>query len=159
MHNKLALPLGLAVVLGGVGAAAAHHSVAQYDLADRSRQHVSGTVRKMEWQNPHAWMWLDVPKADGSVESFGGEMSSLGALRNSGFKWNTVKVGDKLSIDVAPMRSGKAAGLVTKITWADGRVWEPVGSASPLPPKGQQAPGQQPGDVVSNAKEAPGVRK
>jgi hypothetical protein len=133
---------------------AAHHSVAQYDLTTPSRKSVSGTVKKVEWQNPHAWLWLDVPGSDGKAAQWGGEMSSLGALRNAGFKWNSVSVGQKISLLLAPARDGRNSGLVLRVTWDDGKFWEPTGSASPLPPAGQQAPGQQAGDPVQNAPQA-----
>lgn len=120
----------------------AHHSVAMFDLSDAARKSISGTVTKFEWQNPHSWIFVEVPKADGTSASYGMELSSPGALRRVGFTYNSVKKGDKVVIEYCPERSGKNAGLLTKITWPDGRSWEPSGQASPLPPKGQTAPGQ-----------------
>lgn len=153
-NRTSALARRCALVLAGValvGVAAAHHSVAAFNLATDARKTVSGTVKKFEWQNPHAWIWIDVPKADGTVDQWGGEMSSLGALRNAGMTWNSVQAGQKISLLLAPNRDGRNSGLVLKITWEDGHSWEPSGGASPLPPSGQQAPGQRAGESVQNA--------
>ncbi len=134
---------GTALLAGSVSLPVmAHHSVAMFDLSDASRKNISGTVAKFEWQNPHSWIFVEVPKADGTSDTYGMELSSPGALRRVGFSYNSVKKGDKVAIEYCPERSGKNAGLLTKITWPDGRSWEPSGQASPLPPKGQTAPGQ-----------------
>lgn len=137
----------------------AHHSVAQYDLTTVSRHSLTGTVRKFEWENPHSWIWMDVPKGDGTNVAWGMELSSPGALRRSGFEWNSVKAGDKITVEYAPMKDGRNAGLLVKLTYEDGRVWQPTGQASPLPPPGQTAPGQVPGTVVESAPQAPSSGK
>jgi hypothetical protein len=139
--------LGVAVITAPVSA---HHSVAMFDLSDAARKTVSGTVTKYEWMNPHSWIFLAVPRSDGASDTYGMELSSPGALRRAGFSYNSVKVGEKVVIEYCPERSGKNAGLLSKITWADGRSWEPSGQASPLPPKGQTAPGQG-GERTSSA--------
>ncbi|MGC3982916.1 MAG: DUF6152 family protein [Steroidobacteraceae bacterium] len=141
MKNFYSLLIG-AAVLTLPSVLTAHHSVAQFDLSDAARGTISGTVSKFEWQNPHSWIFVEVPKGDGTSVTWGMELSSPGALRRAGFTYNSVKKGDKVTIDYCPERSGKNAGLLTKIVYSDGRSWEPSGQASPLPPKGQTAPGQ-----------------
>ncbi|MFT3906981.1 MAG: DUF6152 family protein [Steroidobacteraceae bacterium] len=121
----------------------AHHSVAMFDLSDAARKHLSGTVSKFEWQNPHSWVFVEVANADGTATRYGLELSSPGALRRSGLSYNSIKVGDKVTMEYCPSRvADKLAGLITKITWSDGRSWVPSGQASPLPPSGEKAPGQ-----------------
>lgn len=135
-------------VVGGLLLAAAlpapaHHSVAMFDLSDAARKHISGTVSKFEWQNPHSWVFLEVAKAGGGTDTYGLELSSPGALRRSGLSYNSLQVGDKITAEYCPSRTdNKLAGLITKITWDDGKIWVPSGQASPLPPAGQKAPGQ-----------------
>lgn len=130
--------------------ASAHHSVAQYDLTTAARKTIAGTVKKFDWENPHSWLWIEVPKDDGSSTPWGIEMSSPGALRKSGFAWDAVKAGEKVIIEIAPIKDGRNAGQLIKLTYEDGHVWQPTGQASPLPPPGQSAPGQS-GAVESAA--------
>ena len=120
----------------------AHHSVAQYDLSSASRKVIQGTVHKFDWQNPHSWIWMDVPNADGSITTWGMELSSPGALRRSNFGWDSVKTGDKIAVEYAPRKDTAKAGLLVKLTYEDGHTWQPTGQASPLPPPGQIGPGQ-----------------
>lgn len=129
--------------------AQAHHSVAQYDLTTVSRKTLAGTVRKFDWENPHSWIWLDVAQPDGTSVSYGLEMSSPGALRRSGFSWDSVKAGEKITVEMAPIKDGRNAGQLIKLTYEDGHSWQPTGQASPLPPPGQAPPGQN--GAVENA--------
>ena len=99
----------------------AHHSAAQYD--GRKRVSYSGTVFKYEWQNPHAWIWLMVPQNDGTMQKVGIECAAPAALRRAGMEWDSVKVGDKVTITAAPLRNGAPAGLLVSINWTDGRKW------------------------------------
>lgn len=100
----------------------AHHSVAQYDL--KQRVSYAGTVSKVEWQNPHVWIWIAVPQSDGANETVGIECAAPSALRRVGFKWDSVKVGDKVTVTAAPPRSGHIGGLLASIKWADGHKWD-----------------------------------
>lgn len=99
--------------------ASAHHSTAQYNLL--ARVSYSGTVTKFEWQNPHAWIWLLVPQGNGTTREIGIECASPSALRSIGFKWDTVKRGDKVTLAAAPLRDGVPGGLLVSVKWADGR--------------------------------------
>lgn len=101
--------------------AQAHHSVAQFDL-DKRTSYV-GTVTKYEWQNPHVWIWLDIPGANGSSRPVGIECAAPVALRSSALRWDSVKVGQKLTVTVAPLRNGQDGGLLVGLVWPDGHQW------------------------------------
>jgi hypothetical protein len=148
-----ALALGAALTLP----VAAHHSVVQYDLSAAARKTVTGTVKKFEWQNPHSWIWMQVAQGGAAAVAWGMELSSPGALRRSGFAWDSVKVGEKITVEYAPIKDGRNAGLLVKLTYEDGRVWQPTGQASPLPPPGRDAPGAAP--APAPAPEAPADAK
>ncbi len=124
------------LVLLGLGAvvapAAAHHSASGYDLTKNVT--ISGTVREFDWENPHVWLWVDVTAAAGTVDSYGVESSSPGALRRAGLKWDSFKQGQKVTISMWPWRSGKKGGGLSNAVWEDGHSWHPTGQASPLPP-------------------------
>lgn len=123
-------------------AAFAHHSVALFDLSDEGRQSISGTVVKWEWRNPHSWIFVEVAVGDDEVATYGMELSAPYHLRRAGLRYDSVAEGDEVTVEFAPDRSGRKSGLLTRIIWADGRTWAPSGRASPLPPPGGKAPGQ-----------------
>jgi hypothetical protein len=62
---------GAVVIAGTAGLAQAHHSFAPFDMANQKT--VTGTVKTVEWTNPHTWIWLDVPNEQGVVEPWGFE--------------------------------------------------------------------------------------
>jgi hypothetical protein len=100
--------------------ALAHHSFAQFD-SERTVV-LSGTMRALEWQNPHAWIWLDILKDDGSSETWGGEfIGGPNTLPREGLTRNLIQPGDKITLTLYPARDGSKAGSVAKIQLADGR--------------------------------------
>jgi len=102
-------------------AALAHHSFAQFDY-ERTVE-LSGTMRALEWQNPHAWIWIDIMKADGSSETWGGEFGGgPSSLPRDGLTRNMIQPGDKITLSLYPARDGSKAGSVAKIQLEDGRV-------------------------------------
>lgn len=117
----------------------AHHSFAQFDT--NKVVDLNGTMRALEWQNPHSWIWIDVTKPDGSVESWGGEFGGgPSTLPHDGFTRKTVLPGDKIVLSLYPARDGSKAGSVAKITTASGQVITFQRPAAPGPASGP-APG------------------
>ncbi len=122
-----ALPLALAAV----GPAQAHHSFAMYDNDHQVK--IDGTVSDFQWTNPHVYIELESPGADGgAAKHYSIECASPGILTRIGWKFNMVKPGDKLVLIIAPLRSGEPGGLLKEITLPDGRVFAngtPAGKA------------------------------
>jgi hypothetical protein len=100
---------------------AAHHSPAVFD---RSKQlKLEGTVKAFKWQNPHTWLEVDVKNAKGVLETWVVEMTSPTYLVRAGWKNNSVKPGDKVSVLVNPVKAGDVrSGIFISITLPDGRV-------------------------------------
>ena len=100
---------------------AAHHSPAAFD---RSKEvTLVGTVKDFRWQNPHTWLEVDVPDGKGATHTWGVEMTSPVFLIRAGWKNNSVKAGDKVTVLVNPVRDPKTkAGIFISITLADGRT-------------------------------------
>jgi hypothetical protein len=121
---KLGFVSGVAAVAVAMllvaGSAVAHHSPVMFDRAKRVT--LTGTVKEFSWTNPHASIQLSVPNAKGVVEMWGVEMNSPNNLVKQGWKSNTVKLGDKVSVVVNPLRAGEHGGLFVSIKLADGRV-------------------------------------
>jgi len=90
-------------LLGLVGLPAlAHHSFdAEYDSSKTMT--ITGFVTKVDWVNPHAFVYLDSKDDKGVVRSFRVEMGPPYALARSGWKKDTIKVGDKITIENAAL--------------------------------------------------------
>jgi hypothetical protein len=102
----------------------AHHSFdAEYD--SKKPITVTGFVTKLDWINPHAYVYLDVKDESGAVKNYRVEMGPPYALVRGGWKRETVKIGDKVTItDAALAKDGRtAAGSMpsTSMTLADGQ--------------------------------------
>ncbi|HEY4214257.1 MAG TPA: DUF6152 family protein [Steroidobacteraceae bacterium] len=99
--------------------ALAHHSFAMYDSDHQIK--LSGTVKSFEWSNPHVYIELNAPDAQGTTKSFLIECANPGILNRIGWKFNMIKVGDKITAIIAPLRTGEAGGLLKQVTLPDGR--------------------------------------
>ena len=99
--------------------ALAHHSFAMFDTANEIT--LVGVVTSLEWTNPHVYIELDVPDAKGA-KHWSIELGSPSILQRAGWKFNSIKKGDKITAVVSPLRSGEPGSLLTRITMADGRV-------------------------------------
>ena len=98
----------------------AHHSFAKFDTAKRVT--MAGTVTAFEWTNPHAYIEIDVPDDKGVVKHWSVELGSPSILMQAGWKFTDVKVGDKITVVLSPLRNGDAGGLLAQVTLRDGRV-------------------------------------
>src|SRR5687768_11625621 len=122
--RRARLVCGVAAVLvviqatGGPGSA--HHSFAMFDTANGIT--LVGVVTSFEWTNPHAYIELDVPDAPKGVKHWSIELGSPSILQRAGWKFNSIKKGDKITAVVSPLRSGEPGSLLTRLTLADGRV-------------------------------------
>jgi hypothetical protein len=114
------VPLLLSVLLVAAAAtrAAAHHSFAMFDTA--SPITITGAVTDFQWTNPHAYIELDatIPQA----RHWSIELGSPSILQRAGWKFSTLKKGDKVVAVVAPLKNGEPGSLLVRITLADGRV-------------------------------------
>jgi len=98
----------------------AHHSTAMYD--SQRPVTVTGTVKRFEWSNPHAFVYLEVKDGKGNVVEWEVEMMSLNHLRAYGWTSRTVKPGDVLSCTGSPARSGDPSMLASLMKLPDGRM-------------------------------------
>ena len=83
----------------------AHHAFAS-EFDAKKPVKLQGTVIKMEWINPHAWMYLAVKKPDGTVENWMIEAGSPNSLFRRGINKNTIKVGMEVVVDGYQARDG-----------------------------------------------------
>ena len=112
--------LGAAVaVLVMTATTAAHHSTAMYDAQNPVT--ITGTVKRFEWTNPHAFVYLEVTDAQGKTVEWEVEMMSLNHLRSYGWTSRTVKPGETISATGAPAKSGAPSMIANRMKLADGR--------------------------------------
>lgn len=113
----------VSVVLSGV--AFAHHSFAAFDMS--KQQTVTGTVKKVDWTNPHIWVWLDV-QANGATTTYAFEGMSPNFLERRGWTRQTLQPGAKLTVEYRPMRSGKPGGMFVNGKLPNGTVLTMLGA-------------------------------
>jgi hypothetical protein len=98
----------------------AHHSfTAEYD-SSKTRQFV-GTVTKVEWTNPHARFYLDVKDDRGTVTNWNFELGSPLFLRKLGWKSDSLKIGDQVSVEGYLAKDGSKMANARTVNLADGR--------------------------------------
>jgi hypothetical protein len=110
----------LAGVLVAIAAPAlAHHS---FSMFDRERSvTVSGTVAEYEWTNPHVWIHLMVPDEKGAAREWGFEMQAIAQDSAGGWRSDSVKPGDKVSVEFHPLKDGTRGGQLVSATLANGQ--------------------------------------
>ena len=110
--------LGLSLVLGGRAAWAHHSALAEFDPNDPVK--VTGTLQKVEWQNPHVWFFVDVAEVDGTVTTWGFSTSPPGALMRRGITKDVMRLGAVVNVEGARARDGSSNSSTRRLTFEDG---------------------------------------
>ena len=130
MKNSLSWLIGVAAIAAACSASA-HHSFSMFDSTKTVT--ISGTIKDFQWTNPHAWIDLIVMTPEGPKE-YGVEAFNLRGMRSAGWKFNTLKPGDKVTVVMNPLRNGGRGGSMVTTTVPDGRTLKNFGSGSSNPP-------------------------
>ncbi len=97
----------------------AHHSgAAEFDSTKKIN--LKGTVTKVEWTNPHAHFFMDVKDANGKVVNWDLELASPSILIRNGWKRNSVKEGDVVTVTGSQARDNSNLGIAQTIVFPDG---------------------------------------
>lgn len=99
-------------------AAWAHHSMAGFDRTKSVTY--AGTIVEFKWANPHAWIELAVPQADGKTVNWNFEMTAPAFLARAGWKRTSLNAGDKVTIVGNPLLNGEPGALFVSVKLADG---------------------------------------
>jgi hypothetical protein len=94
-------------------AARAHHSQSEYDL--RGKVEVEGTVTKVEWRSPHAWIYVDVTGDKGQTVNWSFELPSPVTLMRRGWTRDSLKPGDRVKVTAAPAKNFPTIGIANVI--------------------------------------------
>src|SRR5687767_15876336 len=100
-------------------AAMAHHSAAQFDFAQRVT--IEGVVKKFNVTNPHTWATVEITDDKRGTREAQYEGHSASHFYRAGYERGMVKVGDKISILIAPRRDGEDGGFIQAFT-ANGKT-------------------------------------
>ena len=114
----------------------AHHSfAAEYD--GTKPVVLNGKVSKVEWVNPHSWVYIDVTDATGKVVTWACETAPPNALYRQGWRRDSLKNGDEVTIDGFLAKDGSPTMNATSVKLADGHVMFAGSSGDGRPPAKQ----------------------
>src|SRR5438067_2546309 len=119
---KLKLAGASALVAIAISAPAfAHHSFSMFD--QEKTVTMKGTVKELEWTNPHSWLRvMIVDQANGKALQWAFEMGPPAAQIGRGWKPDSLKPGDTVTVNVHPLKDGSRGGQLVNATLPDGRT-------------------------------------
>ena len=98
----------------------AHHSEsAEFDQSNPVK--VTGTISKVEWQNPHVWFYVDVKDETGKITTWGFSNSPPGSLMRRGITKDALKIGAVVNVEGSRARDGSNNASGRRVTFADGK--------------------------------------
>ena len=105
----------------------AHHSfAAEFDSS--KVVHLEGTVVQFAWVNPHSWIYMDVKKADGTVDHWKIEGGAPSLLLRRGWTKNSVQAGIKVIVEAFQARDGALRASARDVVFPDGRKLDAASS-------------------------------
>ena len=122
MQKRLAVLLaGIAfLVTGGAAPLSAHHAfAAEFDAKKPIK--LEGTVTRMQWTNPHAWVHMDVKKPDGTTESWAFEAGTPNVLFRRGFTKASLLPGTQVKVEGYQAKDGTRRANGRDLTFTDGK--------------------------------------
>ncbi len=115
---KLKILLTLITLLSANSTLAHHSFSAEFDI-DKPVS-LSGKVTKMQWSNPHGWIYIDVENADGSLTNWALETSAANNLIRRGWKRDHLVAGTVIEVQGFQARNGSATANIRGIVLEDG---------------------------------------
>jgi hypothetical protein len=118
-HVVIGLAAAALVVVSGASLRAHHSFAAEFDESKPIK--ITGTITKVEWQNPHIWFYVDVKNADGSVTNWAFSGGAPGQLMRRGITKEALKPGQEVIVEGFRAKDASNNGFGQKVTYPDGR--------------------------------------
>ena len=118
-HTHIATLAAFALCVTATAALAHHSFSAEFDVNKPIK--LEGTVKRVQWINPHTWIYIDVKKPDGTIEEWGIEAGTPNTLFRLGFTREALPVGSEIVVDGYEARDGAKRANGRNMTLADGR--------------------------------------
>jgi len=109
--------IGTAALVAALPAAAHHAFAAEFDI--NRPVELTGTVTKIEWTNPHAWIYMDTKDESGKVQSWAIELVGINDLLRRGWGRDRVKAGDVINVVGYGAKNGTNTGNAASVSLAD----------------------------------------
>ena len=120
MHRSIILAAIVNAIIIARPAAAHHSFAAEFDA--NQPVHFTGVLKRMQWTNPHAWIFVDVTKDDGTVEEWAIEAGTPVVLFRRGFTRDSLAPGTEIVIDGYRAKDGSRRANGRDLTFSDGRT-------------------------------------
>ena len=127
-------------VLVAAASAPAHHSFSGAFDVDRQAT-LKGILSKIDWINPHVYLYLDVKEADGKITTWALESLPTNHLRSAGITrqdlWNNASAGEEVTVHIYQSKdvANHRAGWLIRITYADGHFFHLSGDPNEIASK------------------------
>ena len=118
-HRLSLLSACVGVCLALVPPVWAHHSQSEFDF--RSKVDIEGTVTKVDWRSPHAWIYVDVTDDKGQKVNWSFELPSPTTLMRRGWTRESLKPGDRVKVAGAKARNFPTIAIASSIKDANGK--------------------------------------
>lgn len=113
------LGVGVMTLLATPPVSAHHAFTAEFDGTKPVT--LQGTVTRMDWVNPHSWIYIDVQQADGSVQKWEVEAGAPNAMFRRGWNKKSIPVGTEIVVEGYRAKNGKNIANGRNVTFPDGR--------------------------------------